>query len=455
LLATSATASNLTGMSAEAAGDGVRVTLRFDAPFDAASAFAMTGPERFVVEVPDGKTAFRSVEGTGSVAKLRAAPFGEDRARIVVDLAAPMKLGATSAADNALVLTFTPADATAFRRQIARGRQPLPGMPAAQTAAAKPAAARPAATAEVKPAEAKPVQVAVADKPAPPPAPAAKSTPPATPAARPLPAEMAPPRGILAASASASSFDPQPAATPSKRVARPARGAFRPLVVIDAGHGGHDVGAISVHEGRFEKDATLAIARAIGRELEGTGKFRVLLTRSDDRFIPLTERVRIAQAARANLFISIHADSAQHAEARGASVYTLSEVASDREAARLAAKENKAGLLGSFRLAADSADVADVLFSLAQRETMNVSAEFATTLQREMEPEVDFRSHAHRFAGFAVLKAADVPSVLLETGFMSNLEDSKFLFSESGQKTIARGVREAVEAHFERRIAAR
>ncbi|MCA3255003.1 MAG: N-acetylmuramoyl-L-alanine amidase, partial [Alphaproteobacteria bacterium] len=280
------------------------------------------------------------------------------------------------------------------------------------------------------------------------------ATPAAPAAAKPLPAEMAPPRGMLAA-VSATSSDPQPAATPTKRVARPARAGFRPLVVIDAGHGGHDVGAISVYEGRFEKDATLAIARAISRELESTGRYRVLLTRSDDRFIPLPERVRIAQAARANLFISIHADSAQHAEARGASVYTLSEVASDREAARLAAKENKAGMLGSFRLAADSADVADVLFSLAQRETMNVSAEFATTLQREMEPEVDFRSHAHRFAGFAVLKAADVPSVLLETGFMSNLEDSKFLFSESGQKTIARGVRDAVEAHFERRIASR
>lgn len=437
LLATSATAATLTGMSAEAAGDGVRVTLRFDAPFDAASAFAMAGPERFVVEVPDGKTAFRSVEGTGAVAKLRAAPFGEDRARIVVDLAAPMKLDAKSAADNALVLTFAPADATAFRRQIARGRQPLPGMPAEKLAAAKPA-------------DAKPAQVAAVDKPAPTPkaAPAAQTAP----AARPLPAEVVPARPMLA---SATPSDVQPAATPSKRVSRPSRGGFRPLVVIDAGHGGHDVGAISVYEGRFEKDATLAIARAVGRELEASGKFRVLLTRSDDRFIPLTERVRIAQAARANLFISIHADSAQHAEARGASVYTLSEVASDREAARLAAKENKAGLLGNFRLAADSADVADVLFSLAQRETMNVSAEFATTLQREMEPEVDFRSHAHRFAGFAVLKAADVPSVLLETGFMSNLEDSKFLFSESGQKTIARGVRDAVEAHFERRIAAR
>jgi N-acetylmuramoyl-L-alanine amidase len=142
-------------------------------------------------------------------------------------------------------------------------------------------------------------------------------------------------------------------------------------------------------------------------------------------------------------------------EARGATIYTLSEVASDREAARMAARENRSDFLLAGMSFAGSADVADILFDLTQRETMNASAEFANVMQREMQPYVRFKSNAHRFAGFRVLKAPDMPSVLLETGYLSNLEDSKFVFSEAGQKAIAKGVAKAVDAHLNRRIASR
>ena len=341
------------------------------------------------------------------------------------DLSARAALGEGGAADNKLTLTLRGSDAAAFGKLVAKGRAKLPGIAApVEVAKAEPAKA------EAKPAPAREAGSQVAAK-----APEADK-----PGVKPEPKVQ------------------QAAAVPAKPttpVRTAARSGFRPLVVIDAGHGGHDVGAISVIEQKREKDATLAIALAVRRELEASGRFRVMMTRSDDRFLPLPQRVAIAQKAKANLFISIHADAAPVPEARGATVYTLSEVASDREAARLAAKENKSDILAGFNVPLDNIDVADILIDLAQRETMNVSASFAATLQREMSPDVYFKSNAHRFAGFRVLKAPDVPSVLLETGYVSNDTDAKFLFSSAGQKAIAQGVRKAVEAHFSRHMAQR
>lgn len=236
---------------------------------------------------------------------------------------------------------------------------------------------------------------------------------------------------------------------------RGGRGSNRPLVVIDPGHGGHDPGAISVYGGRREKDAALAIARAIRDDLVAGGRVRVALTREDDRFLALQERREIARRLKADLFISIHADSAPADVARGASIYTLSEVASDQVAARLAARENRADVLNGVNLGNAPADVSSILVDLAQRESMNMSASFAGLMQREMAPNVPFRSSYHRFAAFAVLKAPDVPSVLLETGYMSNLDDSRFLFSREGQQAIAGGVSSAVTAYFARRMASR
>lgn len=226
-----------------------------------------------------------------------------------------------------------------------------------------------------------------------------------------------------------------------------------PLVVIDAGHGGHDPGAISPHNGQREKDVTLALARAIRDELVASRRVRIALTRADDRFLVLEERYGIARRLKADLFISVHADAAENREAHGASVYTLSEVASDREAARLAARENKANIINGVNLGAHGDDVSSILIDLTQRETMNASAEFARLLQREASDEVEFRTTAHRFASFVVLKAPDTPSVLFETGFLSNKDDAEFLASAAGRKKVARGVREAAQIHFARQIA--
>ncbi len=231
-----------------------------------------------------------------------------------------------------------------------------------------------------------------------------------------------------------------------------ARGTKRPLVVIDAGHGGHDPGSQSQDGSKKEKDIALGIARAIRDELVQSGRVRVALTRSDDRFLVLGERREVARRLKADLFISVHADSAVNPAARGASIYTLSEVASDRVAAQLAAKENRADILNGVDLGGENNEVSSILVDLAQRETMNISSQFATLLQREMEENIHFKDDAHRFAGLIVLKAPDVPSVLLETGYISNPDDLELLLSKKYREDIAVGVRKAVEIHFARRL---
>ena len=179
------------------------------------------------------------------------------------------------------------------------------------------------------------------------------------------------------------------------------------------------------------------------------------MTRDDDRFIILGDRREIARRLHADLFISVHADSAPNPAARGATVYTLSEVASDRVAAQLAARENKADIINGVDLGQETNDVSSILIDLTQRETMNVSAAFAALLQREMSDGVAFKTDFHRFASLVVLKAPDVPSVLLETGYITNADDEKLLFSPDYQQAIAVGVRRAVEAHFARRLTER
>ena len=225
----------------------------------------------------------------------------------------------------------------------------------------------------------------------------------------------------------------------------------RPLIVIDAGHGGRDGGATSVHDGQPEKDIVLEIARALRDELVRSNRVRVALTRDEDRFIELRERYEIARRLGANLFVSIHADAAPLNDlARGATVYTLSEVASDREAALLARSANQADVIGGVDLRGRAAEVNTILIDLAQRESMSVSAEFARLLQREAQ--FPLRPEPHRFASLMVLKAPDIPSVLLETGYLTNVDDSRFIQSPEGRQQIATGMRRAIEAHFARRL---
>jgi N-acetylmuramoyl-L-alanine amidase len=233
----------------------------------------------------------------------------------------------------------------------------------------------------------------------------------------------------------------------------PKRLGKRPLVVIDPGHGGKDSGTISgVGEGggTYEKNVVLAIARAAAAALRRDGQVRVKMTRDDDIFIPLGERVAIARREKADLFVSVHADSAPNPDAHGASVYTLSETASDVVAARLAARENQADVISGVDLRADAPEVGDIMIDLVQRSTMNVSAGFAETLEGSLGDRVGVRGEFHHFAGFRVLKAADVPSVLLETGYLSNQGDARLLQSVDGRKRIGEGIARAIEAHFAR-----
>ncbi|WP_343525806.1 N-acetylmuramoyl-L-alanine amidase [Sphingomonas sp.] len=228
----------------------------------------------------------------------------------------------------------------------------------------------------------------------------------------------------------------------------------RPLVVIDAGHGGVDPGAINPQTGLREKDVTLAIAKTIRDTLVASGRVRAALTREDDRYILHRERYGIARRLHADLFISIHCDSAGVGEARGATAYTLSDVALDKEAARLAARENKADVIAGVDLGGNS-DVSSILIDLTQRETMNASASFARLLGREAQALIPVKPTFHRMASLMVLKAPDMPSILFETGYISNMQDAAFLDSREGQERIAQAVLQAVEVHFARRMASR
>ena len=228
-----------------------------------------------------------------------------------------------------------------------------------------------------------------------------------------------------------------------------ARGRGRPLVVIDAGHGGKDPGAISPSTGVAEKHINLLVAQAIRDALVRSGRVRVAMTRQDDRFIPLPGGVAVARRLGADLFVAVHGDSAPNPLARGATVYTLSEVASDAQAARLAASENRRAGAAEVDLGASDPSVRAILADLTQRETMAVSADFAGLLRREAADEgVLFRQRYHQFANFVVLKAADTAAVLLESGYLTNEEDSAFLTSPEGRARIAAGMARAIETHF-------
>ena len=229
----------------------------------------------------------------------------------------------------------------------------------------------------------------------------------------------------------------------------------RPLVVIDAGHGGVDPGAINPDTGLREKDVTLRIARAIRDALVDSGRARVALTRDSDRYLILRERYGVARRLKADLFISIHCDSVGSGDATGASVYTLSEVASDKEAARLAARENKADVIAGVNLGDAGADVSSILIDLTQRETMNASAGFARLLAREAKPLIPTKANFHRMASLMVLKAPDMPSILFETGYISNPVDAAFIDSPEGRARIADSVRNAVEVYFAKRMVGR
>jgi N-acetylmuramoyl-L-alanine amidase len=238
----------------------------------------------------------------------------------------------------------------------------------------------------------------------------------------------------------------QPATAPAAKPADP-----RPVVVIDPGHGGPDNGTQS--NGEMEKNLVLTFALALRDRLEKAGKYRVVMTRTDDTFIPLDERVKVARKETAALFISIHADALPRREgdAQGATIYTLSEKASDAEAERLAEAENKADAIGGVSRTEEPV-VADILIDLAQRETRTFSNRFARTLMGEMKNKVRMHKHPLKSAGFRVLKAPDVPSVLVELGYVSNKSDLEHLVSEAWRSKTVGSIAQAIEVFLGKRL---
>ena len=240
---------------------------------------------------------------------------------------------------------------------------------------------------------------------------------------------------------------PYKAPTLAERPVRPIV-ARKHVVVLDAGHGGKDPGAVGAG-GLYEKKVVLATVKRLKALLEASGHYEVVLTRDDDRYIRLSERVRIARRHNADLFMSVHADSVEKHTVRGASVYTLSEKATDAQTARLAARENKSDVIAGVDLSDEGQDVAAILIDLALRDTKNQSTFLAQELINSFKAHSigTLRTPLHS-AGFAVLKAPDIPSVLVEIGFMSNKSEARLLNTAAHQDKIAKALKKSIDSYF-------
>ncbi len=225
----------------------------------------------------------------------------------------------------------------------------------------------------------------------------------------------------------------------------------KPKIAVDAGHGGQDPGARGKQ--LIEKQVTFKFAGALVKRLNDSGRYQAFLVRANDRFIALHDRVKIARAKKADVFISLHADSNPNPKARGLSLYTLSETASDAEAEALAARENKSDIIEGVDFGATDADVADILIELAQRETMSQSATLAKDMLAGMPRAVTLLVRPHRYAGFRVLKAPDIPSVLVELGFLSSPQDERMLASANYAGHVSNGILKGLDQYFKRKKA--
>jgi N-acetylmuramoyl-L-alanine amidase len=240
----------------------------------------------------------------------------------------------------------------------------------------------------------------------------------------------------------------------ARPIALPAETADRrPVIMLDPGHGGIDPGANS-NSGVYEKEIVFAYAQKLKKKLESAGRYRVLLTRDEDVFIPLGDRVRIARAAAADLFISIHADSISGSgEVRGLTVYTGSERASDADSARLADRENRADAAAGIEAADMADDISDILQDLTLRETRAFSHGFAARLVSELDTVARLNKNPHRQAGFRVLRAHDIPSVLLELGYLSSRKDFDLLMSDEWRELSTGAIATAIDRFFATRLA--
>lgn len=395
-------------VSAMAAG-AERFVIELSAPVEF-RIFPLAGPDRIVIDLPEvnwrlapGAAAIGRLAGGlsagglstgGPVQGLRYGLFQPGLSRIVLDLAWPVLVGQAYLAEPAegrgwrVVVELIPADRTQFDAAARAGQ-------ADRLALAPPAVAPPAVAPATGPAVT---------------------------------------RG-------------EPAALTLPAPALPSRGALR-VVAVDPGHGGVDPGTTSL-SGQFEKHITLAYAQEIKRALEASGRYRVELTRTRDETIGLRQRFQLARAAGAELFVSLHADAIRQVSLRGGSVYTLSDQASDAEAEALALRENKADVIAGIDLTEEPPAVAGILIDLAQRETRANSARFARLLLAELDREqAPLLRRGHRAAGFAVLKAPDVPSILFELGYLSNRQDEALIKQERHRKRVAQAVLRAADGFF-------
>ena len=381
---------------ARLAGDGkqTRFVLDLDQPISV-HAFALADPYRVVVDIPQVSFQLPPGIGTGGRGLIKAFRYGlvlPGGSRIVFDLTGPAKIA------NASVLA-------AANGQPARLVLELEEVDRTTFVQSLAPESRP----ELRP--------AIAGT-----------------------KEAAPPISSMPAKLEAPAVSPSPPDT-------------RPVIVIDPGHGGPDNGTQSGTES--EKNLVLGFALILRDRIEKGGKYRVVMTRTDDTFIPLDDRVKFARAQSAALFVSIHADALPRHEgdAQGATIYTLSDRASDAEAERLAEAENKADAIGGVNLTAEPTEVADILIDLAQRETRTFSNRFARVLMGEMKTVTRMHKNPLKSAGFRVLKAPDVPSVLVELGYVSNKDDMEHLASENWRTRTAGSVAHAIDMFFAKRLA--
>jgi N-acetylmuramoyl-L-alanine amidase len=385
-------------------------------------AFALSDPYRVVVDMPQVNFHLSAGAGTSGRGLIRGFRYGlvmPGGSRIVIDLAGPAKVTNAYVLDSAngqpprLVIDLEEVDRATF----------------AQTQGVQP----PAMSQGTPPQQG--TQQGTSPGAAPPASQAAASRPELKPGISDSHAAITVPQTVPA--------PPQPATPPDPR----------PVVVIDPGHGGDDNGTQSGTE--VEKNVVLGFGLALRDRLEKSGKYRVVMTRTDDTFIALGDRVQVARIQAAALFVSIHADSLPKGEgdAQGATIYTLSDHATDAQAASLAESENRADAIGGVSLTDEPADVADILIDLVQRETRTFSNRFAHLLMGEMKTTAKMHKHPLKSAGFRVLKAPDVPSVLVELGYVSNKSDMENLVSDGWRTRIVGSMARAIDIFLAKKLA--
>ncbi|MSP43061.1 MAG: AMIN domain-containing protein [Alphaproteobacteria bacterium] len=406
------------------------------------SIFSLADPYRIVIDLPEVAWAAKSRSASshaGLVSGYRFGLFQPANSRLVLDLARPARITGsyyTQASGGKmrsglgaqrLVIELEPTSRDGFLQSAGfsqRSHPPLDAKPPAGHGLALPSTPPVKLPVPASPPAVAPVQTGHG---------LAALAPPPTPG---LP--HSPPVAVGPALPEQKMTLPQPES----------RGKRQPIIVIDAGHGGVDPGA-STAQGTYEKNIVLDTARRLQKLLRRNGRYKVVMTRDKDVFVRLADRVGIARNSQADLFVSIHADTLSSGKVRGASVYTLSEQASDTEAELLAAKENNSDMIAGIGIGDETDElVKTILIDLAQRETANKSVHFAKLLLPELNDAGSLLKNSHRFAGFRVLKAPDVPSVLVELGLLSNTTDARTLTSDAGRERLAEAIRQAINSYF-------